>query len=292
MKQILLLAAAVAAANPVAVGAQEAAEPRGVLVDDRIMAEETVFDGDWLAVGGGVSYSTSYDGSDDYVLNPIPVLAGSLGGIGISPRAGGVALNLLDGVDQGKVSFSFGPMARLRSNRSGRIKDPVVRAAGELDKAIEIGPSSGMTVNGVFTAYDRVAVGLDVRWDVAGAHGGMIVDPGISYFTPLSRGAVLGVSGGAVWVDDDYADYYYSVSPAQSAASGLPLFVADSGWHKAGASTALGLDLDGNFANGGFAIGLVGGYTRMLGDAKRTPYTSLRGDADQWFAIGGVGYIF
>jgi outer membrane scaffolding protein for murein synthesis (MipA/OmpV family) len=95
-----------------------------------------------------------------------------------------------------------------------------------------------------------------------------------------------------VWADRHYADYYYSVRPAQSAASGLPLFHADSGWHKAGVDAALGFDLDGDFRNGGFAIGIAGGYTRMLGDAARTPYTSLRGDADQWFGAVGIGYIF
>ena len=54
----------------------------------------------------------------------------------------------------------------------------------------------------------------------------------------------------------------------------------------------VGFDLDGDFRNGGFAIGVAGGYTRMLGDAARTPYTSIRGDADQWFAAAGIGYIF
>lgn len=253
--------------------------------------EDSVFDGDWLAVGAGIGYSPSYDGSDDYVIFPLPVIAGSLGGIGISPRVGGVALDLLDGSD-GRVTFSFGPAAVLRSSRSSRIEDSVVRAAGKLDRAFEIGPAAGVTLNRVLHEYDSISLGLDVRWDVAGAHGGMVVDPGISYFTPLSRGIAVGLSAGAVWVDRDYADYYYSVSPAQSAASGLPGFVADSGWDKASANLALGFDLDGNFENGGFAVGLGGGYTRMLGDAKRTPYTSLRGDADQWFAGAGVGYIF
>jgi MipA family protein len=253
---------------------------------------ETVFDGDWLAVGAGAGYSASYDGSDDYLLYPVPVVAGSLGGIGISPRAGGLALDLLDGVEQGRISFSFGPAGRLRGNRASQIEDPVVRAAGKLDEAIEIGPTAGITLNRVLNDYDWVSVGIDVRWDVAGAHRGMVVDPGVSYFTPLSRGLVLGLSAGATWVDDDYADYYYSVSPAQSAASGLPLYAARSGWHMAGLNTALGFDLDGDFTNGGFAVGVSGGYSRMLGDAKRTPYTAIRGDADQWLALAGIGYVF
>lgn len=287
MKHAILLAVMATAFTVPAAAQENLPLPRPVPIE-----EDSVFDGDWLAVGVGGGYSTSYDGSDDYVITPLPVLAGSLGGIGISPRSGGLAFDLLEGTEQGRVSFSFGPVARLRSNRSSQVKDPVVLATGKLDKAIEIGPTVGVTLEGLLNKYDKISFGSDLRWDVAGAHGGMVVDPGISYSTPLSRGIGLGLSVGAVWVDSDYADYYYSVSPAQSAASGLPQFVADSGWHKAGGNLALGFDLDGDFENGGFAIGLAGGYTRMLGDARRTPYTSLRGDADQWFGAAGIGYIF
>ena len=30
----------------------------------------------------------------------------------------------------------------------------------------------------------------------------------------------------------------------------------------------------------------------MLNDAKNTPYTSIRGSADQWFGAVGIGYTF
>jgi len=118
------------------------------------------------------------------------------------------------------------------------------------------------------------------------------MSPGISYFTPLSRGMAGALALSAEYVDDSYADYYYSVSPTQSAASGLPLYHAEGGFTKAGATALLAVDLDGNLANGGISLFGVGGYSRMLGDAKRTPYTSLRGDADQFFAALGVGYTF
>ena len=57
-------------------------------------------------------------------------------------------------------------------------------------------------------------------------------------------------------------------------------------------SAAVGFDLDGDIENGGFVVGLLVGYSRMLGDARRTPYTSIRGSADQFYAATGVGYIF
>ena len=92
--------------------------------------------------------------------------------------------------------------------------------------------------------------------------------------------------------DDDFADYYYSVSPTQSAASGLPQFAADSGWTKAGATMLLAFDFDGDLTNGGLSAVLIGGHSRMLGDAKQTPYTSIRGSTGQWFGALGVGYTF
>lgn len=253
--------------------------------------EATVYDGDWVTVGAGAVYAPSYDGSDDYVIFPVPMVMGQIGPVGISPRGGGVALDFIPDPEEG-VSFDLGVAVGLNSNRADQIEDPVVEAAGELDRAVEIGPSAGVSIPGVLNPYDSLSFNLDARWDVAGAHEGMVMSPGVSYFTPLSRGMAGAIALSAEYVDDSYADYYYSVSPAQSAASGLPLYQADGGFTKAGATALLAFDLDGNLANGGMSLFGVGGYSRMLGDAKRTPYTSLRGDADQFFAALGVGYTF
>ena len=64
------------------------------------------------------------------------------------------------------------------------------------------------------------------------------------------------------------------------------------GWTKAGGNLLVGFDLDGNLENGGLALVVVGQYMRMLGDAKRSPFTSVRGDADQWTGAIGIGYSF
>ena len=273
--------------------AQEQGETLGSVIEAaEVETEDSVFDDTWLGIGFGARVDTSYDGSDDYVVYPLPAAAGRIAGIEFSPRAAGVALGLIE-IDLGEnVEFSAGPVGRLRQNRTRNIQDPVVEAAGKLDTAIEVGATLGITFKDVLNEYDRLSFGTDFRWDVNGAHRGMLFDPGVSYRTPLSRGTVLGLTLGAIYADGDFNDYYYSVSPAQSAASGLPLFTADKGWYKAGASAALGLDLDGNIENGGFVVGALVGYSRMLGDAKRSPYTSLRGSADQFYAATGVGYIF
>ena len=37
---------------------------------------------------------------------------------------------------------------------------------------------------------------------------------------------------------------------------------------------------------------VTGGYTKLLEDAKRTPLTSIRGDADQWLVGAGLAFTF
>lgn len=251
----------------------------------------TVFDGDWVQIGVGVAYGADYDGSDDYEAFPLPLIQGSLGGVGIEPRPAGVALDFVPDGD-GKFAFSFGPVVRFRSGRTGDIADPVVAAAGELDTAIELGPTAGVTYSGVLHPYDSISAGLDVRWDVAGAHKGRTISPSISYFTPLSRGTIVTLALSAEHGDEAFNDYYYSVTPAQALASGLPGYDASGGFNKLSATMIGGVDLDGDATNGGLAVFAIGGYSRMIGDAADSPFVAQRGDADQWTVGAGLGYTF
>lgn len=255
-------------------------------------APPTIFDGDWMTVGIGVGYNTSYDGSDDYVFSPLPLIQGKLGGVSINPRPAGVALDLVDDPRGSAVSVNLGPTARLNRNRVSQIKDPVVSAYGKLDTAIEVGAAAGLTLNGVLHQYDSISVGVDVLWDVAGAHEGRTINPSITYFTPVSRGAAVSLSLSARHVDDDYAAYYYSVPVGPVIGGGLPAFTASGGFDKIGANLLGGFDFDGDLTNGGLAGFVIGGYSRMQGDGARTPFTALRGEPDQWFIAAGVGYTF
>ena len=217
---------------------------------DAVNPANTVYDDTWLSIGGGIGYGPSYDGSDDYVAYPAPLIQGRIAGIGIQPRPAGIALDLIPDSADG-VGVSFGPVARARFNRSRQIKDPVVAAAGELDTAIEVGANVGLSFPKVLNPYDSLSFGTDVLWDVNGAHSGMTITPTVAYFTPLSRGIAASLSLSAEHADDDFASYYYSVTPAQSAASGLPTFSADGGWTKAGATLLTAYDFDGDLTNGG-----------------------------------------
>ena len=257
-------------------------------------APPTIFDGDWVTIGGGVAYGASYDGSDDYVLSPLPFLQGRLGGVAINPRPAGLALDLIPDTS-GPVNFSLGVAGRLNRNRADQIEDEVVLAYGELDTAIEVGPTVGISLSKVFNPFDSLSLSADVLWDVNGAHNGMTINPAITYFTPVSRAAAVSLALSARHVDDDYADYYYSVPIAPAnvpVADRLSAFDAQGGIDKIGATLLFGYDFDGDITNGGLAGFLIGGYSQMQGDAADTPFTSVRGDADQWFVGAGLGYTF
>jgi len=255
--------------------------------------EDTAFSGDYLSVGIGGAVVPSYAGADDYVITPVPVIQGSLGGVGINPRAGGIALDFVPAGD--KVDFDLGVAGRLRGDRAVQIEDPVVESLGKLDRAIEVGPSVGIGFAKVLNPYDSLSFTTDVLFDVNGAHGGMVVAPSVAYFTPLSRGMAASLILNSEWADSDFHDYYFSVTPAQSVVTGgvLPAFApSGSGFTRAGATLLLGLDLNGDLTDGGWALIAVGGYSRMLGDAKRSPFTSTLGSADQFLGAVGIGYTF
>lgn len=254
-----------------------------------------VFDETWATIGIGAGLVPSYAGSDDYVAFPLPLIVGRVGGVGIRPNGAGLTLDLLSpkpAFGPRKTRVTFGPAFRIRNDRNIQIEDVVVEAAGELDLAVEVGVNAGIALPGVFKRLDTLILGAQVRWDVAGAHGGMIVEPQISYSSPIGRAMVLQVQAGLEFVDDGFADYYFSVSPAQSAASGLPLFRADGGLNRLGTTAILAYDLDRNVINGGWSVYGVGGYSRLVGDGADTPYTALRGDPNQFITGLGVGYTF
>jgi outer membrane scaffolding protein for murein synthesis (MipA/OmpV family) len=257
----------------------------------------SVFDDNWINVGVGAGLIPTYAGSDDYFVFPLPLVTGRLGGVGFRPSGAGMNFDLLSPqpsvLQQTKApQFSLGPTFRFRVERSVDSRDPVVEAAGRLDAALELGVTAGVTFPALLNPNDSLTLAAAIRWDVLGAHKGQVIEPTVAYLTPLTRGALLQWSAALEIVDDRFARYYQSVTPAQSAASGLPVFAASGGANRLGTAVTLAVDLDGNALNGGFNVFALAGYARMLGDGAATPFTRLRGRPDQFQLGVGLGYTF
>jgi outer membrane scaffolding protein for murein synthesis (MipA/OmpV family) len=198
----------------VTVTSQAEAPPRGSAGDPPpgTVRPKPVFDDTWATIGIGAGLVPSYSGSDDYRLFPLPLIVGRVGGVGISPNGPGFSLDLLSkGPGSGpptpdKTSISFGPAFRLRTDRDGDIQDDVVALAGDLETAIELGVQGGVRIPAVFSRFDAVTLSAQVRWDILRAHEGMLIEPGVAYFTPIGRGAALQIAANLSFVDDAFAD--------------------------------------------------------------------------------------
>lgn len=245
---------------------------------------------DTLTIAAGAAYIPDYEGSDDYRIIPAAALRGRVGGIAFFTRA---TYLYADFIPRGasKLEFDVGPIAGVRLNRTGKVKDDPVDLLPELKAAIEVGGFAGLTWHGLTNPYDALSVRLDVVKDVGDAHGSTVFTPTIDFGTPLSRTTYVGLSLSGDWVGGDYADYYFSVSPVDALASGLPAFDADGGFKGWKLGLLANQSLSGDLTKG-FSIFGTASYSRLAGDFKRSPIVLSRGSPTQWLAALGIAYTF
>lgn len=280
-----------------AVAALLLATPLPALAQDRtsdatIANEPTIFDGDYAVIGVGGAYLPSYEGSDNYLVTVAPLVQGSLGGFDFETRGTALSVDVIPNPNDSNVNLLLGPAVRVNLDRTRRIKDPVVRALGERDTAIEAGGFAGVGFSGVLNPYDTLTARVDILTDVSNKHDGTLITPSLGYSTPLSTALFAFVSFEATHASDEYMDAYFSVTPSGTLASGLPTYGATGGWKNASASLGLNYDLSGDLRDGGLGLFVGGSYSRLLEDAARSPIVSIRGDRDQWFAAAGVTFAF
>ena len=257
-------------------------------------AVEAAEDKDFLTLGTGVITVPSYEGSDENIIIPELVVRGSVSGFKFFSRGPALYLDVLRDQAPGRsIDVGFGPVVGVRLDRTDLIKDPQVKALGELGTAIEVGGWVGVTKTGVITSdYDLLSARVDARWDVNGAHGSYIVTPTIEYGTPLSEKTFVGASVIAEYVGNDFADYYFNIDAAGAQASGLsPYGDANDGFKRAGVNLLATHAITGDLTKGLTAVALVG-YYRMLGDFADSPIVAEAGSADQFIAGLGLTYTF
>jgi outer membrane protein len=242
-----------------------------------------------FTIGGGGAIIPDYEGSNDYKWIPAAAARGKVGNISFTTRGMYMYVDLIGG--SGKVDFDAGPIAGVRLNRTGKIKDAIVKLLPERKTAIEVGGFAGVSFKGLTNPYDSLGVRLDVVTDVANAHKSTIFSPNVEFSTPLSRSFYVVASVGADFVSIRFADYYFSVSPAEALISGLPAFNAGGGMKNWKTQLLANYALSGDLRNGVSIFGM-GQYSRLVGDFKRTPIVSQRGSASQWIGALGLAYTF
>ena len=245
---------------------------------------------DTFTIGAGGAYIPDYEGSDDYKFIPAGAVRGRVSGISFFTRATYLYVDFVPR-GSGALEFDAGPIAGVRLNRTGKVKDDFVDRLPELDAAIEVGGFVGVTYHGLTNPYDALSVRLDVVKDVGGAHKSTVFTPTIDFGTPLSKHTYVGLSLSADWVGGEFADYYYSITPADALVSGLPAFNADGGFKSWRVGLLANQTLTGDLTHGLSLFGTAG-YSKLSGDFKRSPIVSDRGSSSQWLFALGLAYTF
>lgn len=245
--------------------------------------------GDNWTVALGVGYTPDYVGSDDYRLIPAAAIRGRLGPVAISTRSTYLYADL---VPRGEgIDFDVGPIVGVRLNRTGKVKDDLVDLLPERKTAVEVGGFAGISLHNVTNPYDTLSFGVDVVHDIGKAHKSTAISPNVSFSTPLSRRTYASASLSAEFVSNRFADYYFSITPADALASGLPLFDADGGLKNWKASILVNQSITGDLT-GGLSVFGTANYSRLVGDFKRSPIVSQRGSPNQWLLAAGLAYTF
>jgi outer membrane scaffolding protein for murein synthesis (MipA/OmpV family) len=284
MKRLAPLLLAVFATSP--------ALAQSVPGDAPLPSPEEIRNRDSVTVGGGVGFVPDYEGSNDYRLIPAAAIRGTVGGISFSTRGLYLYVDVVPGGASG-LDFDAGPIIGGRLNRTRKVKDDIVDLLPERKTAIEAGGFAGISFHGLTNPYDTLGLRLDAVHDIAGAHKSTTFSPNLDFSTPLSRSTYVSASVGAEFVGNKFADYYYSITPADSLATAgaLPVFDADGGMKNWKASLLLNQSLSGDLLRGVSLFGTAG-YSRLVGDFKRAPIVSQRGSANQWLLAAGLAYTF
>ena len=244
---------------------------------------------DTFTVGVGAGWVPDYEGADEYKGIPAAFIRGRISGFSFFTRGTYLYVDVIRG--GGSTDFNFGPIVGWRGNRSGDVKDAAVDKLPELDSAIEVGGFAGVSWNGLTNPYDSLSVRVDVVTDVSGAHKSTVISPTIDFGTPLSRTFYIGASAGLDWAGGGYADYYYSITPAEGLVAGLPAFDADGGLKDWRLGLIANQSITGDLT-GGLSIFGAAGYTHLVGDFADSPIVDDRGSASQWFGALGVAYTW
>lgn len=286
MRHIRLLAATVSLAFAIAASpasAQDAAPPADFDVNR-----------DTVTIGAAAAYLPDYEGSDDYSVVPAPAAIGSVKGYSFLLAGNRLSVDLIRADPDSTWDVQLGPIGVLNFNRNSTkgIDDPRVKLLGKRDIAIELGGYAGIGKTGIITSpYDKLSLTVSYRYDVNGVHSSGILAPTITYLTPLSRKAAVGIFASGERVERGYTATYFNVSPTQSVVSGLPVHYGRGGWKNWTLGGFGTVSLSGDLLQG-WKLVAGGTYRRLVNDTADSPLVRIAGDREQWLGAVGVAYTF
>lgn len=227
---------------------------------------------DWQA-GAFVLTAPKYEGSSKYQVLGIPIIAPAGTGDGLVQVKGADDIRLRLFTAQG---LEFGPLAGWRFSRDEE-DAPRLNGLGDVD---------GGLVLGAYGAYRMgpVAAFVSYHHQVTGDDTGGLVRFGLDGKTRLQPWLTVNATLGSTWASDQYMRAFFSVTPDQSARSGLATYDASAGIKDVFLGLGADFELDQRWT-----LKLMGRYTHLVGDAADSPIVEREG---QWFGGAGLTYRF
>lgn len=246
---------------------------------------------DIITIGAGGAIVPDYEGSNDYRIIPVGAIRAKLHGYSITTIGPYLYVDLIR--KSPKVKLDAGPIVGLRLDSRRHSDDGVVNLMVKRKTAYELGAFAGISIHGVVDPYDSLSFHLDVLHDVGSAYKSTVFDPTVSFSTPVSHKTYVSLSAGAEIVSHKFAYYNFGVTHADVIATGgaLPLYDPRGGLKNLKTSLLVNQSITGDLLHGISIFGLAQ-YSRLLGDFKRSPIVSQRGNANQWTGALGLAYTF
>jgi outer membrane scaffolding protein for murein synthesis (MipA/OmpV family) len=233
--------------------------------------------GDWtVMLGVGGQMEPDFEGAKRYTLNPVPIFsihrAGSPDRFRSPFDSSGLTLFDFDGFHAGPVGKFVAARTASSYTELNGLGD--VKAAFQLGGFVEYFPA------------DWLRARAEIRQGIGGETG-LTADLSSDVIVPLSQQWTI--SGGPRFTLETTAAAapYFSITPVQAMASGLPTFNAKGGPHSAGAGTQVRYQFNPQWEAHSYVE-----YSHLLGDAASSPLVKLRGSPNQATVGIGVSYSF
>ena len=232
---------------------------------------------DWtVMIGVEGRVLPSYEGSSNSMLRPFPMFDIRRAGTQASFRSprDGFSFGLLD-----STRFQAGPTVKARFARNEG-SDPDLRGLGDVGFTLEAGAFAEFWP----AAWLRTRV--ELRQGIGGHHG-LVSDLTADLVMPVTPQLTLSGGPRLTLASAAATSPYFSITPGQSAASGLPVYDAGGGLRSLGAGAQARYEWSPQWATHIFIE-----YERLAGDAANSPLVVQRGSRDQIQVGIGVSYSF
>ena len=254
-----------------------------------VQAQEADAGKGWqVTLGTGSLVTPSYEGDDDYDVMILPNIQLRYEDRFFASVQEGAGYNLLRA-----GNFTAGPIGRIKFSRKEDGDQTFTISGSKTDDLLGLGDVNTTLELGGFLRYRSgpFSAGAELRQAVSG-HDGLVmnIDMNVSgRITTFGPPVIWSAGPRLKIVDDNYNTAYFGVNPAQSSASGLPVYEAGAGLHSFGVGALAFLPLD---RKGQWSLVAFTGYDRLTGDVGDSPLVRMRGRADQFSAGVFLSYTF